>query len=155
MSQDARCSTYRHLMSLICFSYLRRSVIWESQAHKHSVKNSWHSGVLNAFSEEETSELRVNDWEVEKMQKVERKVEERYGSVCSACCLPTAFIPYALTPWPPTHLCNLLSSLGHTSRLMMRKSQAPGTAFDWGVGTGLKQCWSLFLLKFNITGSLF
>lgn len=61
VAQDAGCSTYRHLMSLICFSSLRRSVLWESQVRKHSVKNSWHSGVLNVFSEEVMSELRVND----------------------------------------------------------------------------------------------
>lgn len=85
VSQDARCSAYRYLMSLICFSYLRKSVLWESQVHKHSVTNRWHSGVLNAFSEEGRSELRVNDWEVEKVEKAERKVEERYGSVCSTC----------------------------------------------------------------------
>lgn len=151
VSQDARCSAYRYLMSLICFSYLRKSVLWESQVHKHSVTNRWHSGVLNAFSEEGRSELRVNDWEVEKVEKAERKVEERYGSVCSTCFHSL----WSHTLAPPTHFHNLLSSSGHKSRLRMREGQAPGMVFDSGVGIGIKQCWSLFLLKFNIIGSLF
>lgn len=64
-AQDAKIN----LMSLICFFFsFRRSVLWECQINKQSVKNSLYSGeavlpegVLKGFSEEGASELSVNE----------------------------------------------------------------------------------------------
>ena len=72
----------------------------------------------------------------------------------SVCVFLQAGFPL-LSPPPPTHARCLLSRLGHSSRLITRESHASDTAFDSGVGAGLKECKSEFSVKFNVICSLF
>lgn len=67
----------------LCFSYLRKSVVWEGQGHEHSVKSSWHSGVLSSESLLPGGDIRV---ESERLRGGEdgkgREKERRDSSAC-------------------------------------------------------------------------